>query len=218
MIATNPPFGAKLPIKDAETLAQFDLAHVWRKTDGGLMEPTDQLQTSASPEVLFIERCWQFLKPGGRMAIVLPDAILGAPSLLYVRHWLLTRCRLVASVDLHPDTFQPHTGIQTSVLILEKKTDEEMQAEARTSLRDYNVFMAEVRAIGHDKRGNTVYRRDEDGEILLFQPDPEKVRRMERTATGEVSVRAPARVVKKDDDTGAVADEFMDWKTGEVAW
>ena len=152
------------------------------------------------------------------MAIVLPDAILGAPSLLYVRHWLLTRCRLVASVDLHPDTFQPHTGIQTSVLILEKKTDEEMQAEARASLRDYNVFMAEVRAIGHDKRGNTVYRRDEDGEILLFQPDPEKVRRMERTATGEVSTRPMAREPQEDDDTAAVADEFMEWKTGEVAW
>lgn len=219
VIATNPPFGARLPIKDPETLAQYDLARVWQKTDGGLMEPTDAVQSSVSPEILFIERCWQFLKPGGRMAIVLPDAILGAPGLLYVRHWLLTRCRLVASVDLHPDTFQPHTGIQTSVLMLVKKSPGEIAAEARAGrLRDYGVFMAEVRAIGHDKRGNTVWRRDEDGEILLFQPDARKVRRMDRTAAGTVTARALPRGPRHDDDTGAVADEFGEWKAREVTW
>lgn len=218
VIATNPPFGAKLPVRDPETLTQYELAHVWRKTDGGLMEATAELQKSVSPEILFIERCWQLLKPGGRMAIVLPDAILGAPGLLYVRHWILMRCRLVASVDLHPDTFQPHTGIQTSVLIVEKKTPEEMQSEALGMLRDYDVFMAEVRAIGHDKRGNLVYRRDDDGEILLFQANPKKVRRMDRTAAGTVSVRPLAREPKLDDDTPAVADEFMGWKTGQTQW
>jgi type I restriction enzyme M protein len=76
VIATNPPFGSKLPIKDRETLSQYSLGHVWRKEDG-VWNPTEYLQTSQPPEILFIERCWQFLKPGGRMAIVLPDAILG---------------------------------------------------------------------------------------------------------------------------------------------
>jgi type I restriction enzyme M protein len=216
VIATNPPFGSKLPIKDRETLEQYDLARIWQKTDGGLMEPTDAFQTSVAPEILFIERCYQFLRPGGRMAIVLPDAILGAPGLLYVRHWMLTRCRLVASVDLHPDTFQPHTGIQTSVLVLQKKTaDDRLREERAGKLRDYAVFMAEVRAIGHDKRGNFVYRRDEDGEILLFKPDPKTVRRMEQTAAGTVTARPLAPEKRRDDDTGDVAEEFIAWKTNE---
>ena len=156
VIATNPPFGSKLPIKDRETLSQFELGHVWVERNGRL-EPGDAIVGSAPPEILFIERCWQFLKPGGRMAIVLPDAILGAPSLAYVRQWILDHCRLVASVDLHPDTFQPHNGTQTSVLLLQRKTVDDRARELRQGgVSDYEIFMAQVLAIGHDKRGNAV--------------------------------------------------------------
>ena len=211
VIATNPPFGSKLPIKDVETLGQYRLAHVWEANGQGWMEPTDALQSSVPPEILFIERCWQFLRPGGRMGIVLPDAILGAPGLLYVRHWMLTYSRLVASIDLHPDTFQPSTGVQTSVVVLQKKTD----AEVTRGIGDYSVFMAEVHAIGHDKRGNTVYKRNAEGEEILVDP-PVNVRRMDATADGAVSVRPLPRVKVEDDDTGAVAAEFLDWKKEEV--
>ena len=64
---------------------------------------TDELYGTRPPEILFIERCWQLLKPGGRMAIVLPDGILGNPDLEYVRYWMMTHCRIIASIDLHPD-------------------------------------------------------------------------------------------------------------------
>ena len=76
------PEGSKLPIKDRETLSQYKLGHVWQKTETG-WEQTEQLQTSAPPEILFIKRCWQFLKPGGRMAVILTDAILGAPGFTF---------------------------------------------------------------------------------------------------------------------------------------
>jgi len=208
LIATNPPFGSKLPIKDQETLSQYQLGHVWRETQTG-WEPTNQLQTSAPPEILFIERCWQFLKPGGRMGIVLPDAILGAPGLLYVRYWMIKHCRIVASIDLHPDTFQPRNGTQTSVLILQKKTEEEIN---RGTMADYEIFMAQVKAIGHDKRGNTVYRRNEEGEEILEPPDTELIPLLERTATGEGTVRPLPRQKVEDDDTKQVADEFIVWK------
>lgn len=209
LIATNPPFGSKLPIKDQETLKQYQLGHVWRKTESGWWEPTEQLQTSAPPEILFIERCWQFLKPGGRMGIVLPDSILGAPGLLYVRHWMIKHCRIVASVDLHPDTFQPRNGTQTSVLILQKKTEEEIN---RGTMPDYEIFMAQVKAIGHDKRGNTTYRRNEEGEEILVPADPESIPLIERTATGEGTARPVPQQKVEDDDTEQVATEFIDWK------
>jgi type I restriction enzyme M protein len=208
IIATNPPFGSKLPIKDRETLSQYQLAHVWKETETG-WEVTEQLQGSAPPEILFIERCWQFLKPNGRMGIVLPDAILGAPGLTYVRHWMIKHCRIVASIDLHPDTFQPRNGTQTSVLILQKKTEEEIN---RGMMPDYEIFMAQVQAIGHDKRGNTVYRRNEEGEEILVPADPESVPLIERTATGEGTVRPIPRQKVEDDDTLLVADEFQVWK------
>jgi type I restriction enzyme M protein len=208
LIATNPPFGSKLPIKDQETLKQYQLGHVWRETETG-WQPTDQLQTSAPPEILFIERCWQFLKPGGRMGIVLPDAILGAPGLLYVRYWMIKHCRIVASIDLHPDTFQPRNGTQTSVLILQKKTEAEIN---RGTMPDYEIFMAQVKAVGHDKQGNTVYRRNEEGEEILVPADPESIPLIERTATGEGTARPLPRQKVEDDDTDLVANEFIDWK------
>ena len=127
VIVTNPPFGSDIPIKDPPILGQFDIGHIWRKggEDGWGMSNT--LQTSVPPEQLFIERCLQFLKPSGRLAIVLPDSILGNPGLGHIRRWLLEKTRIVASVDLHADAFQPRNGTQTSVLILQKKTQAEIK-------------------------------------------------------------------------------------------
>ena len=155
-------------------------------------------------------RCWQFLKPGGRLAIVLPDAILGAPGLASVLYWMITHCRLVASVDLHGDTFQPRNGTQTSVLILQRKTEREINQEAiQRNVRDYEIFMAQVHAIGHDKRGNKVYQRNEDGEELL---EPMNVTRVEYTAAGQTTARPLPRRKILDDDTPLVASEFLGWK------
>ena len=212
VVATNPPFGSKLPIRDRETLGQYQLGHVWHETPRG-WEPTDQIVTSAPPEILFIERCWQFLKPGGRMGIVLPDAILGAPGLRYVREWILRYLRIVASIDLHSDTFQPRNGTQTSVLLLQRKSEDEIRREERQGhLNDYEIFMAQVKAIGHDKRGNTTYFRNEDGEIVLTPKVPGKTTLLERTASGEATVRPQGQSKIVDDDTPLIATEFLEWQ------
>jgi type I restriction enzyme M protein len=216
IVATNPPFGSKLPIKDRQTLAQYELGHVWVKSEGQWKQ-SDKLQTSQPPEILFIERCWQFLRPGGRMVIVLPDAILGAPGLAYVRAWMLRYCRLVASVDLHPDTFQPRNGTQTSVLLLQRKTDAELMRDARQGrISDYEIFMAQVNAIGHDKRGNTVFKRNEEGAEILVPFDQSKAALLERAADGSASVRPLPRERVIDDDTPEIAAEFSEWKTKAV--
>jgi len=217
VIATNPPFGGSLPISDRETLSQFELGYFWRPTANGGWEKTDNLQTSQPPEILFIERCWQFLKPGGRMAIVLPDGILGNPALEYVRYWMMTHCRIVASVDLHPDTFQPRNGTQTSVLLLQRKTPTEIHKEEKQGqLDDYEIFMAQTLAIGHDKRGNVLYRRNEDGEEILFPIEGEPAVLFEFDAHDDISKRIlrPSKMV--DDDSPLVAKEFLSWKNRAV--
>lgn len=66
------------------------------------------------------------------MGIVLPDSILGSPGLGYIREWMIRNHRIIASIDLNVDTFQPHNGTQTSVLFLQKKTQEQKDVEEKS--------------------------------------------------------------------------------------
>lgn len=149
MIFTNPPFGAKVKV-DTEIAEKYFLS-----------------KYSDAPEVLFIEACYNLLKPGGKMAIVLPDGILGNPNTLPVREWILENFKILASVDLAVEAFLPQVGVQASLLFLEKKTDNDRNI-ANEGEEDYEVFMAIAEKLGKDRRGNPIYVRDEDGAEILF--------------------------------------------------
>ena len=220
VIVTNPPFGSKIPIKDRSILEQFSLAHIWennKKT--GTWTKTDCLQSSVPPEILFIERCTQLLVPGGRMGIVLPDSILGSPGFGYIREWLIQNHRIIASIDLHVDTFQPHNGTQTSVLILQKKTKEQKDTEEKTgAMADYNIFMAMVEKVGHDKRGNPLFKRDKEGNEILV-PDTNSVLVLGQTGEGQRTVAHEQKVKVEDDQTPDVPGIFAEWKKQEgIGW
>ena len=211
LLFTNPPFGSKIPIDDPSILETYDLGHIWSyDTNSDEWTMTGTVQKSQPPEVLFIERCVKFLKPGtGRCAIVLPDGILGSPSLGYVREWILRNTRILASIDLHPDTFQPHVSIQTSVLVLERKTDDEVAVEtAAGRLNDYEVFMAVASHIGHDKRGNDTYVRDREGNEIVEQVE-ETLKEYEDGIP--VYKKQLTRRKVKDDNTLQIAQAFQSW-------
>lgn len=218
VIVTNPPFGSKIPIKDPHILEQYELGYIW-KNKNNIWEKTNRLQSSVPPEQLFIERCLQFLQPGGRMGIVLPDSILGAPGLGYIRQWLIKNTYIVASVDLHQDTFQPRNGTQTSILIIQKKTQKEIDLEERSGqMRDYNVFMSMVDKIGHDKRGNTIFKRDKYGNEILV-PDDTEIIILDETVDGTRTAKTESKKKVKDDQTTIVAQIFDRWKKQEgIAW
>ncbi len=220
VIVTNPPFGSKIPIKDKNILEQFELAHIWTNDkQSGRWTMTNRLQSSVPPEILFIERCTQFLVPGGRLGIVLPDSILGSPGLGYIREWLIRNHRIIASIDLHVDTFQPHNGTQTSVLILQKKTDAQKQKEeASGTMADYNIFMAMVDKVGHDKRGNPLFKRDKDGNEILV-PETDDVMALGETDGGDRTVSHQRKKRLEDDQTVDVPAIFARWKKQEgLAW
>jgi type I restriction enzyme M protein len=147
IVITNPPFGSKIPIKDSMILGQYSLGKVWKKENEDLLE-TEQILDFQSPQILFIERCYQLLKDGGRMAIVLPDGILGNVTDTYVRKFILEKFELLGIVDCPPETFQPSTSTKTSVLFLKKKQ--------KNSSKDYKVFFSKVLKAGHDKRGKEI--------------------------------------------------------------
>lgn len=218
VIVTNPPFGSKIPIKDPAILEQYDLGHIWEKKDGYWVK-TDRLQSSVPPEQLFIERCMQLLVEGGRMGIVLPDAILGSPGLGYIRQWIIKHAKIIASIDLHVDTFQPRNGTQTSVLLLQKKSQQEIDYEEKSrTMADYNIFMAMVERIGHDKRGNPVYKRDKYGDEILV-PEEDNVLAIGEISDGTKTVKTVSKTKIRDDQTLLVPGIFKVWKQREgIAW
>lgn len=219
IIVTNPPFGSKIPIKDSSVLKQYDIGHIWNKDKNGNWIKTDRLQSSVPPEQLFIERCVQLLKPGGRMGIVLPDAILGAPGLEYIRTWLIKNTFIIASIDLHEDTFQPRNGTQTSVLFLQKKTQVEIDKEEKSGqMRDYKIFMAMIDRIGHDRRGTPLFKRDKYGNEILV-PEENEVVELDEISSGERTVRMASQTKVIDDQTKEIPKIFEKWKKQEgIAW
>lgn len=158
--ASNPPFGATITIKDPSILSQFELAQT-KQMSGDLFSFSAGKLSPRAPDVLFLEQNLNLLKPGvGRLAIVLPYQILSGPQTLYVRDWLLRNAKLLAIVDLPSETFQPHTGTKTSLLLVQRR---------ETPLNSVNdddkgtVFMSMPKWIGHDRRGNPIFCREEDG-------------------------------------------------------
>lgn len=211
LIFTNPPFGSKIPVDDPAILEKFELGHQWSYD-----ENTDEwrmgagTQKSQPPEILFIERCVRLLKPGsGRVAMVLPDGILGSPGLGYVREWILKNTRVLASIDLHPDTFQPNVSVQTSVLVLERKSDEKIALEdAAGRKEDYGIYMAVANHIGHDKRGSRTYVRDKKGNEIV-----EEVNEQIKEYVDGNPVYKTQKTLRKvqDDNTLQIANEFRKW-------
>lgn len=213
LLFTNPPYGANIRVDDPAVLEQFELGHVWeynKDSDRWMLREPRRIQKSQPPEILFIERCVQFLKPGtGRMAIVLPDGILGAPSLGYVREWILDQTRVLASIDLHPDTFQPANSTQTSLLVLERKRFDEIELEkAIGQKRDYEIFMALANHIGHDKRGNRTFIRDAEGNEIVR---PKQIEVVEIQGGTPISKTIEQQEKVPDDSTAEIATRFREW-------
>lgn len=147
IVLTNPPFGSKIPVTGEDKLKQFDLAHKWKNKKGTNEWEKGKLADKEAPQILFIERCLQLLKDGGRMAIVLPEGIYGNSKLGYIRKWLLERGRVLAIIDVPIETFMPNTSTKTSIMIFQKLNKESIP-------EDYPIYMAIAETCGHDRRGN----------------------------------------------------------------
>lgn len=114
-----------------------------------------KLQDKVPPQILFVERCLELLKDGGKMAIVLPDGILSNPSQGYIMQYLLENSEIIGVIDLPMNTFLPYTPTKTHVLFV-KKTKEPRDS--------YDFFMSYAKTCGHDKQSHEIY----DDEIKLI--------------------------------------------------
>lgn len=152
IILTNPPFGSNVEpsdkILDEQVTVPEDVERQYAATYGpsyrdalarvraargkpiaSLFElPTvgGRKLGKIKTEILFIERCLDLLKPGGRLGIVLPEGIFNNPSLAYVREFCEDRARILAVVSLPQETFSSSgASVKASLLFVQKFSDDE---------------------------------------------------------------------------------------------
>lgn len=140
IIMANPPFAGD--IKESRILAKYELS----KNAAG------KTANKVGRDILFIERNLDFLKPGGRMAIVLPQGRFNNSSDRYIRDYIAERCRILAVVGLHGNVFKPHTGTKTSVLFVQKWDDTLCPKKD-----DYPIFFATMQEPSKDNSGEKIY-------------------------------------------------------------
>lgn len=174
IILSNPPFAGEVKVK--QQLAHYQLAKP------ALKRAKDK-QAKEERDVLFIERILKMLKPGGRAAIVLPQGKFNNSSLAFIREWILRKARLLAVVGLHGNSFKPHTGTKTSVLFIQKYTDQELkdienvQNEVKAACPDY---AAQIQELLTNNESETEIPEDQIPENILelileefAEPEPE---------------------------------------------
>lgn len=153
ILMANPPFAGDLD--NEEQLDQYELSS----------GASGRRQNKMDKDILFIERNLNFLKPGGRMAIVLPQSRFNNDSDKYVREFILERCRLLAVVGLHTNVFKPHTATKTSVLVVQKWTNPNCgfpdicpkPAPDENGNIDYPIFFATMQEPSKDNSGDKIY-------------------------------------------------------------
>lgn len=150
VMMTNPPFAGD--IKESRIIYRYELGK----------RPNGKYQDKVGRDILFIERDLDFLKSGGRMAIVLPQGRFNNTSDKHIRDFIAERCRILAVIGLHGNTFKPHTGTKTSVLFVQK-WDEKLCPKQD----NYNIFFATQTRAGKDNSGDKIYLRDETGRLKL---------------------------------------------------
>ncbi len=145
ILMANPPFAGD--IKESRILAKYQLGK----------KPNGKSQNAVGRDILFIERNLDFLKPGGRMAVVLPQGRFNNSSDKNIREFIAEHCRILAIVGLHGNVFKPHTGTKTSVLLVQKCDD-----KLCPKVDDYPIFFATMQEPSKDNSGEKIYVKQKD--------------------------------------------------------
>lgn len=189
ILMANPPFAGD--IKERRILHQYNLGF---KGNG-------QAQSKVGRDILFIERNLDFLKPGGRMAIVLPQGRFNNASDKYIREFIAERARILAVVGLHGNTFKPHTGTNTSVLFVQKWNDDPSKGPLCPRVDDYPTFFAVSEKGGKDNSGDYVFLENSNGQHKLDENGHLIVNHDLHNHNGELP--------------DGIAEIFIEWAKGE---
>ena len=134
VILTNPPFAGE--VKEKHILDCYDVAKGKQRIER---------------DVLFVERCVGLLRPGGRMAMVLPHNKFGGSMFSHLREWVVGHTRVLGVIGLGRNTFLPHTHQKASILLLQREA-------VKKRKNDYNIFFAVSEKDGKDSKGKFIER------------------------------------------------------------
>ncbi|WP_297447139.1 N-6 DNA methylase, partial [Desulfurobacterium sp.] len=151
ILMTNPPFAGD--IKEGWLKALYDIVPESKKKPGSKIDR----------HILFIERALDMIKPGGRLAIVLPQGVFNNTNDRYIREFIMKKARILAVIGLHGNSFKPHTGTKTSLLFLRKWKEEELDEGGNPKIKDYPIFFAVSKIPFKDNSGNYIFVKDENG-------------------------------------------------------
>lgn len=207
VVLTNPPFGAKIGIKDEEILRQFDFGNIWTQSTNKKWVKSGALSGSEDPQILFLEFCVRLLKEGGRMGIVLPEGVFGNKQSAYVWDWLEGQGHITALLDCPRTTFQPGTDTKTNVLFFVKG------ASGKSVADNTGTRVAVALHCGHDRRGRAIksggeaHPDDFPGIAKAFHEEPAK-----QVAWRNVQLRGERYLVPRyyyDADTNSLPEHEL---------
>lgn len=137
VILTNPPFAGE--VREQDVLSAYELGRGRARIER---------------DILFLERCVRLLRPGGRLAIVLPHNKFAAGTWAFARRWLLQNVRVLAVVGLGRNTFLPHTHQKASVLFAQRLGPTEIVSPSA------DIFFGISERDGKDSRGRPIFLRE----------------------------------------------------------
>lgn len=162
IILTNPPFGSghDLRIKETSILEQYKNGHQWEISKDGNIVYSDKLndRNGIAPELLFLEKCLNWVKNDGIIGIVMAKGQLDNREAFAIRKTVCNRAKILAVVNLHEDTFEPFCGSKASVIFLQKKS---------VVPSDYRIFMAISNKVGQTSRGEAIFKKDSEGNPII---------------------------------------------------
>lgn len=189
ILMANPPFAGD--IKESRIIHKYDLGY----------NEKGKPKSKVGRDILFIERNLNFLKPGGRMAIVLPQGRFNNTSDKMIREYIAERARILAVVGLHVNTFKPHTGTKTSVLFVQKWNDDPKAGTLCPKVADYPIFFAVSEKSGKDNSGDYVFIKNGNGQPKLDKNGHLIIDHDLHNHGGELE--------------GGIAEKFIEWAKAE---
>jgi len=145
VILTNPPFAGE--VLERHVLDGYNVSRGKARIER---------------DVLFLERCVDLLRPGGRMAMVLPHNKFAATEFGGIREWVMKKCRILGVVALGRHTFLPHTHQKASILFVQKRL-------AGSSLvRDEGIFFALSEKDGKNSKGQIMVREGSGADTPMW--------------------------------------------------
>ena len=149
VVLCNPPFGTRTVEKSARVLGAYELGHEWRIPEGpGRWKKTEIVAASQQLGILFIERCWKLLRPGGRLAIILPEGYLSTAAHGYLRQWILEHFIVRSLGELPRRIFvKSDADLRSNVLVAEKRV-------ATKTVPAYPIHASMVRRVGYKLGGD----------------------------------------------------------------